>query len=384
MTDKRQPDWDPRSKPVLDNQIKAYDDMRHRCPVAYSEFLQWSLFKHEDVVRVANDHKNFGSKVSTHLNVPNGMDPPEHTPFRRIVEPYFNEQAMAEFEPVCRGIAVDLVKRLPSKGEVEFMTQFAEDFALEIQCAFMGWPASLHEPLRQWTHKNREATLARDLEKTTAVAFEFDGYIRELLDVRRTAGANATDDPTTRLLHERVNGRLLTVEEIVSIIRNWTVGDLSTMSSSAGIIVQYLAERPELQTKLRNDLTLLPAAIDEILRIHSPFISSRRIALSETELDGCKFDSGTRFTLIWASANRDEAVFGDPDEFKLDRDPSLNLLYGTGIHVCPGELLARLELRVITEELLKHTRAITMAPGKKPVMAPYPASGFASLPVCIE
>ena len=89
-------------------------------------------------------------------------------------------------------------------------------------------------------------------------------------------------------------------------------------------------------------------------------------------------------TLIWASANRDEAIFGDPDEFRLDRDPSQNLLYGAGIDVCPGAPLARLELRIIMEELLARTRQIALVPGKPPVRAIYPASGFSSLPLWVH
>ena len=89
-------------------------------------------------------------------------------------------------------------------------------------------------------------------------------------------------------------------------------------------------------------------------------------------------------TLIWASANRDEAVFGDPDEFRLDRDPSQNLLYGAGIHVCPGAPLARLELRIVMEELLARTRRIALVPGKPPARAMYPASGFSSLPLWVH
>jgi cytochrome P450 len=102
------------------------------------------------------------------------------------------------------------------------------------------------------------------------------------------------------------------------------------------------------------------------------------------ELGGRELEPGERVTLIWASANRDEAVFGDPDEFRLDRDPSQNLLYGTGIHVCPGAPLARLELRIIMEELLARTRQIAFLPDKPPVRATYPASGFSSLPLLIQ
>jgi cytochrome P450 len=172
---------------------------------------------------------------------------------------------------------------------------------------------------------------------------------------------------------------LLNHEEIVSILRNWTVGELGTITACVGILVYYLAEKPDLQQQLRDSLHLLPAAIDEILRIHAPLISNRRVTTTEVDIGGRRIGAGERITLMWASANRDEAVFGDPDEFRLDRDPSQNLLYGRGIHVCPGAQLARLELRVVMEELLKATRQIALAPVRTPEVAVYPASGFSSL-----
>ena len=383
MAEKPNPDWDPRSDTVLKDQIAAYDDMRQRCPVAYSTYLNWSLHKHQDVVRALHDHEIFSNAVSSHLSVPNGMDPPQHTPYRRIIEPYFDASRMQAFEPICRKIAVALVETLPHAGEVEFMSAFAEDFALQVQSAFLGWPADLHEPLRRWTRKNHEATLARDKAALEDVAYEFDGYIRVLLAERRNAGINGPDDITSSILRERIGDRLINDEEIVSILRNWTVGELSTISASVGILAHYLAERPDLQQRLRKDTSLLPAAIDEILRIHAPLIANRRITTRPVNVSGQQLPTGARITLMWASANRDEAVFGDPDEFRLDRNPANNLLYGAGIHVCPGAPLARLELRLIIEELLKNGR-IALIPDKDPVKAVYPGSGFATLPLWIQ
>jgi len=128
----------------------------------------------------------------------------------------------------------------------------------------------------------------------------------------------------------------------------------------------------------------LPAAIDEILRMRAPLISNRRVTTAPVEIGGRTIPAGERITLMWASANRDEAVFGDPDEFRLDRDPAQNLLYGRGIHICPGAQLARLELRVVIEELLKQTRQIALIPGRQPTVALYPASGFSELPMKIS
>lgn len=379
-----QPDWDPRSDAVLSNQIKAYDAMRQCCPIAYSDYLGWSLFRHEDVVRALDDHHTFSSVVSRHLSVPSGMDQPQHTVYRRLIERHFAPERVAAFEPLCRTISVNLVSGLKRGEEIELVARLAQLFAVQIQCAFLGWPASLHEPLLQWVRKNHDATLARDADALAAVALEFDGYIAQLLAARRTAGAAAPDDITTELLREKVGDRPLDREEIVSILRNWTVGELGTITACVGILSHYLAEHPQLQQRLRDEPALLPAAIDEILRMHAPLIANRRVTTAPVEIGGRTIKAGARITLMWASANRDEAVVGDPDEFRLDRDPAQNLLYGRGIHVCPGAQLARLELRVVMEELLKQTRQIALMPGRQPAGALYPASGFSALPMWVS
>ena len=376
-------DWDPRSQPVLDDQIAAYDSMRQRCPVAYSDYLHWSLFRHADVMRVLYDHHTFSNAVSGHVSVPNGMDPPQHTVYRRLIEPYFEASRMAAFAPVCRGIAAELVSRLPADGECELMAEFADEFALRIQCAFLGWPDELRAPLRAWIRDNHKARLAHDRAALAAVAHEFDRHVQTQLDARRQAGTAAAD-VTAQLMRERVDTgggeRLLDDEELTSVLRNWTVGELGTIAACVGIVAQYLAERAPLQEQLHAAPALLPAAIDEILRIHAPLIANRRVALHPADFGGREVEVGERISLIWAAANRDEAVFGDPDEFRLDRDPALNLLYGAGIHVCPGAPLARLELEVVVQELLA-ARRLALVAERPPLRAMYPASGFSRLPL---
>ncbi|NYT86504.1 cytochrome P450 [Pollutimonas harenae] len=371
-------DWDPRDEQTLQDQIAAYDTMRKQCPVAHSEYLHWSVFRHAEAVRILNDHETFSSQVSSHVSVPNGMDPPEHTSFRQLIEPYFGPEAMADFKPACEAIAQNLVGNL-GLGPIDIMAQVAHPYALEVQCAFMGWPTTLHQPLRNWIRKNHEATLSKDRAAISRVAQEFDGYMLTLINERRRAGAQAPDDTTTRLTHEQVNGRPLSDPELISILRNWTVGELSTIAASVGILAHYLAARPALQDQLRAKPELLPPAIDEILRIHAPLIANRRIATRPVALGGRHLEAGDRISILWASANRDETVFGDPDEFHPDRDSSLNLLYGAGIHVCPGAPLARMELKLIMESLLACTQRFELASGQVPVRARYPGSGYTSL-----
>lgn len=375
-------DWDPRSAEVLANQIAAYDELRRQRAVAHSPDGHWAVLRHAEVVRVLDDHETFSNVVSRRPSVPNGMDPPEHTAYRAIVDHYFSSERMAAFEPVCRAIAAELWSAVPRGRDVDVMEQFAEPFANHVQCAFMGWPASLREPLREWTRRNQAATRAQDREAMATVATEFDGYIREQLDERRAAGSDAPDDPTTDLLRETVHGRPLTDDEIVSIVRNWTVGELGTIAASVGIIVHHLATEPATVEQLRADPSVLERASDEILRIHAPLVANRRRTTRDVRLGGRDLPSGAIVLVVWASANRDESVMGDPDAFRLDRVPDDNLLYGRGLHRCPGAPLARLELRVVLEEILGATSSIELGAGE-PSRGGYPASGFTHLPVSV-
>jgi cytochrome P450 len=378
MTEQRQEDWNPRSEDVLKDQIKAYDALRQNHAVMWSDFQQWTLLRHQDVLTVLEDHHTFSNAVSSHLSVPNGMDPPQHTPYRKLIEPYFAPEPMARFEPICRRIAKSLTQALPKNTPVDAMEHYCRRFALHIQCAFMGWPEDLHMPLARWLQKNHEATLARDRAAMNEVAREFDGYIHDLLAVR-LASETLPDDVTTSLMRETVNGQLLTEEEIVSLLRNWTVGELATISASVSILLHFLAEHPDLFQALKDKPEDIPAAIDEILRIDAPLISNRRITTREVELGGRTIPAGEKLTLLWASANRDEAVFGNPDQFCPHQNAGHNLLYGAGVHICPGAPLARMELQILIEELLLAIERVQVAEDIKPERAVFPTGGFSQL-----
>jgi cytochrome P450 len=378
MNNKSLPDWDPHSDTVTTDQLAAYDEMRNRCPVAFSERHQWSLFRHDEIMRVLHDHDTFSNVVSQHLSVPNGMDPPQHTAYRKLIESFFSFDAMTAFEPVCRSLASTLVKSLPRNRSVEVVSTFAQTFALQVQCAFLGWPFSMQELLRQWSRKNHEAILKQERDKLSDIAAEFSTYIRELLQARRDSGEQAPRDVTTALLHSEIDGRPLTDEEIVSILRNWTAGEIGTIAGAVSILLQFLAEHPELQQELRKQPEKLPEAIDETLRIYGPLISNRRRATRSVTVGGRAINAGEKLSLFWVSANRDEQVFEDAELFRWGRDQNKNLLYGAGIHVCPGAPLARLELRVLMEEVLAGTKDITLI-GAAPTRAVFPAGGFSQL-----
>lgn len=374
------PDWDPSSADVLRDQAAAYDEMRARCPVAHSELLGWSIFKHKDVVQILADPQTFSNVVSQHRSVPSGMDPPEHTAYREAIEPYFAPESLRNFEPRCRQVATDLLGSVSADTEFDFMEVFAIPFALHCQCASLGWPEELAHPIWQWTRRNRDAILNNDRAAIAEIAREFESSITRLLDERRANSSSPRDDITSALMRVRVKGKFLTDEELTSILRNWTVGEVGSVAAAIGILARSLAVSPELQRRLRSEQTLLPAAIEEILRHEGPLVMNRRRAIRDTTIGGCSIKAGDRVALMWISANRDGEVFDAPRSVQLDRDQEANLLWGRGIHVCPGAALARLEMRIAITTLLSISSEIEMG-STTPTRLSYPENGWASLPL---
>lgn len=181
----------------------------------------------------------------------------------------------------------------------------------------------------------------------------------------------------------RVNGQPLTDEELTSVFRNWTVGEVGSMAAALGILAGHLVCSPALQRRLRDHPTLIPAAVEEMLRVEGPLVSNRRRATRDVTLGGRRIAAGDRVALMWISANRDQDLFEDPDSMRVDRDQRANLLCGAGIHVCPGAPLARLEMRVALKALLATSKQLVMG-STSPGRLAYPESGWASLPLRLQ
>ena len=191
----------------------------------------------------------------------------------------------------------------------------------------------------------------------------------------------APADPTTSLLGATVGAQPPVEADIVSILRNWTAGDLASMAAALGVVVWFLATQADVQQQLRARPEGLAAAIDEMLRIGDPFLVNRRVTTRAVCIGEHELAAGTRVYLNWTSANRDEAVFGDPDAYRPERNAPHNLVYGIGIHACPGRPLATMELVVAVHALLQATTCIEPAPDAAPLRETYPLGGWRSVPV---
>lgn len=362
------------------------DRLRQEHAVARTPKGEWVLLRHEDVVAAAEDDRRFSSAVSAHLQIPNGLDGTEHEQARRLIDAYLSGEALEPFVPRFATVAQELVAQLPRQEPVEIVGGLGTRFAVRAMTQWLGWDPEMESDLVAWMAANHEATRSGDRQRTDLVAQEFDEMIREVLAIRRRPGS-VHDDVTATLMADRTLGRELTDEELVSILRNWTGGDLGSMALCVGVVVDFLARHPEIQSKLRSpEITAdqVDAIIDEILRIDDPFVSNRRRTTCPVTVSGVDIPSGEIVRLHWTSANRDEHRFGDPSEFNPDQNRDHNLVYGVGRHACPGRLLSTLELRCMVNALMAGTTLISPVPHRVNEREITPVGGYRQVWVCLS
>src|SRR5699024_7534567 len=209
----------------------------------------WMLRGHQVVREAALDDVTFSSKVSRFLQVPNGMDGEEHDRFRALTDRYLTDERVHALEPVFTEIAEHVVSDAIDRGGIADAVGLGAQFAVRASSAWLGWPASIEAELLDWVRANWEATRSGQFARTAAVAAWYNSIISALIATRKKT---PTDDVTSELMRDEFLGRSLTEEEITSILRNWTGGDLGSMALCVGVVLAYLADEPELQELLRS------------------------------------------------------------------------------------------------------------------------------------
>ena len=395
-----------------DSDLRALtDNLRQAHDVIKSDAGEWVLLRHADVVAAALDDKRFSSQVSRFLQVPNGLYGAEHEHFRALIDGYLSKEALLPYVSIFDKVATELMSELPKGKMLNAVDDIGAVFAVRAQCAWLGWPTELEPRLLQWMCDNHSATRSKDDVKMAQVAQDFDDIIRSVLQPYRntdevagmfkastaetkTAENNIAinnvtknsldmNSVTAQLCRERIDGRELSEAELVSILRNWTGGDLGSIALCVGVIIAHIVKHPEqVSVWSRATDSELEAIIDEILRIDDPFVSNRRITTCPVSIGAHKLPKGARVQLNWTSANRDEAVFGDND-FDPQKHAAANVVYGIGKHVCPGRLLATWQLRIATQALLTHFKDIQLAAGFSLQREQPPLGGYSHVPVVL-
>jgi cytochrome P450 len=302
--------------------------------------------------------------------VPIAIDPPDHTRFRRMLDPFFSPKKMAEREPELRRQASELIDAIVAKGECEVMNDLATPFPSQVFLTLFGLPMADRDRLVHWKDAILQFTDPGSGEPTPEVltyALELFTYLSEHIAERRTDTSGT--DMLTQLIHDTEDGGMNDTE-ILGLCFMFVLAGLDTVTSAVGFSLAKLASDAELRQRISTDFTLIPAFIEDLLRVDGPVPFAPRVTTEEVEVAGRVLPKDTRVMLSYGSADRDPRRYDDADEVQLD-DKKVHFAFGRGPHRCLGSHLARLELRLILEEW--HTRIpdYTLTDGKQP-QVPWP------------
>ena len=356
--------YSPYDRAIRESPYDTYDQIRAGCPVYHNEELDfWALFRFGDVQAAARDWKTFTSTSGAFLESeleamrtfmpPEGkfqdMDPPRCTQLRRLVRDPFAVDAVGKMEPEIRAIVEALIDKWAGRTSVDLATEFAEPLPVYVISDMLGIPLDDHWQVAQWCHVMFE----REDGKATPQAYEAGNGIRDyfvaMAEERRREPRN---DLMSHIVHADVDGVPVTLEEILGMSIFLYAAGNETTSMLIGNALWLLAAHPEERERLRNDRSLIPAAIEEVLRFEAPVSQQARMTTRDVEIDGVTIPKGKKVLLMFASANRCEDVFPNAALFDPSRPPQRNLAFGEGLHFCLGAPLARLEARIALDAIL--------------------------------
>ncbi|UVO54375.1 cytochrome P450 [Sphingomonas sp. SUN039] len=365
-------DYDPLAPEDFDTPHRVFADLRARCPVAHSEAFGgfWMLTRHADIRAVLDDPLEFTTTVrnvvpgsaATRRRPPLHLDPPEQTPYRRAIDRALGPRRVAAIVPVVEHHARALLGDYVAAGGGDLVEGYGSPLpALALADWFVLTPAQT-ERLWRTAQKFVRAWEAFDVAAVEVASNILYEIARELVAARRLAPLDPDSDPVTSLLEARdADGAPLPDDMLVGCVRQILVVGLVAPPVFLGSVAVHLARDPALQAHLRADPALIPAATEEFLRLYTPYRGFARTSRSGLDLHRVHVPVGEPIALAYASANRDEAVFEAPDEFRLNRaNINEHLAFGRGPHRCAGMAMARTMLQVAIRELLAATTTIRL------------------------
>ena len=366
--------------------------LRDEAPVHHNaEMNFWTLSRYDDVCAAHRDAKRFVSGEGITIEgAEKGMpllilrDPPDHSWHKGLVTKVFTPGRMAALEPFIRRTAVALLDALDGRDDVDFVHDFTVELPLEVICELIDIPRENRREL----HERANAPLLRgdDLDAQAAEAARTEQFLffHGLAVGRR---ANPRDDVITRLIDTEVTDeagglrRLDDTEIAIHFMELATAGHETVAKALASGLIA-LHHFPDQRAKLQADPSLIPAALEELLRYDPPSQMQGRTTAEDVTLHGVTIPAGSRTMLLTASATRDERAFPDPDRYDVARDTDQRSIYfGYGIHKCLGIHLARLEMRIALEELFKRYPAYEVDPSRSRRPALTNLRGVANLPM---
>ncbi|MFC9704452.1 cytochrome P450 [Streptomyces sp. NPDC056943] len=351
--------------------LREHDPMHWHEPTRYPGF--WSLTRYDDIRAVSRDARVFSSAQGILLrptahgtDVGGGRtlaltDPPRHKALRNLVADWFTTRSVRALEESMREAVRNVLAYAIELEECDFVTEVAARLPLYVICRLMGVPDEEQELLFSLT---KLAFAAGEPETRGAAHLQIMQYFTELMYQRMDSPA---DDLVSALVMGRIDGELLTEEEVLLNCDNLLVGGTENVRLAVSSGLRVFLDHPDDWERLRAERELLPTAVEEVLRFTSSATHVMRTVTEPVVLRDQRLDAGDRVVLWIPSANRDERVFTDPDRFDITRTPNRHLALGIGEHFCLGGMLARVEMRIFFSELLDMVKTVEQTGPAVPV-----------------
>ena len=374
--------------PMAESRTAAYKIVRDAGPVARDDHGAYVITTSEGAETALRQPGIFSSKRafdgvgSPVPMVPIGTDPPEHTRYRRLLQPMFSPRSTAPWQPRIRALAGELIDNVIGKGECDLVAALAVPLPAQVFLTLFGLPLEDRDRLLAWKDAILDTVGIRGAEapseESARLGAELYGYLVNHIAERRKQGG--TEDMLGQLLAD-TSDDALNDQEMLGLSFQFVLAGLDTVTCAMSTAFATLASRPKLRRQIVADPSLIPAAIEELLRVDGPVATLPRVVTEDVEVSGQTIPAGAYVQVAVAVANRDPAEHPDPDTIDFQRQER-HFAFGGGPHGCLGSHLARLEMRVALEEWHRRIPEYELAPGTTP-RATWPAGlvGIDSLPL---
>ncbi|HEV7978484.1 cytochrome P450 [Amycolatopsis sp.] len=371
--------FDHHSREHAENWRAVYAEARGSCPVVHSDNYGGYevLTRHADVLAAATDFRRLASGRTTAadgsleggIGIPSRpvrigfleMDPPESTKYRRLINKWFTRGAIERGRSRIVEIANWAIDQIAEEGACDVIGDLASPFQRTVLLDMLGLPLDVWHAYKSDLDeehaaaggsaevKGPEVGIAKQAERAALFAYLHDHLQEEIVRQRRDGGPGLVAD----LVAAEVDGAPITQEVATELVMMLVGGGEETTVATVASMLLHLATAPDWRTRLREDPSAIPVAVDEILRYYSPASSLARTVVEPVTIDGHEFHQGDRVLLAYSSANYDDEVFNDPGSVDLARTPNPHLSFGAGAHRCIGALLARANVECFVGEFLR-------------------------------
>jgi cytochrome P450 len=349
----------------------------------------WVVTNYEDIHTIDRDHERFASGQGITIPplgqpvpvVPAESDEPNHSHYRSVLSPFLTPTAVRGYEAVVRALVNERIDRFIERGSVDVVPELAIPVPVFAMARVFGLSDDEAKQFFDAFTEILEAAASGDMEKVGPAVSSFIVFINAALDDVRSRPADMTNIYSA-IVNSTIDGRAFDEGECVGLLWSTTAAATETTTHAIGHAMHLLATRPDVKKQLIADPGLIPAAVEEVLRMDAPNHTIARTVTVEVEIGGVTMKAGDRVLLMYGFANRDPETFPEANEFIVDRTPNRHLTFGHGIHTCVGLHLARQEVRTVVDEVLKRMPDFELAgdPGL-PRLRGGLMWGFDSLPI---